>query len=363
MRILQRCPEWLPKMLDPWVHDPLKIKLLHHENGLHAQPEHFQGLQDPGTSTTRPNINRAREIASIAGSDPGRHPVSQSGRALLRRAARRRAAALDALRQGRSRSGTRQIHGLAAGRRRQGTTKRLRIRQVRTKTIKAISACSRTSGAYRVSSHGHECPRARSMRWPKATLHPAIFAGYRDLTALRYDFPLVLVERAATRRRCNRCPRWSTPRSRQSQRRRRRTAAAARRPHRAGNPQAGRRRRDRLAVGALGRRRRPSGARMTTVVAGQPEAPARRAENRRRGHRLRQGDAVPPVPARLGSLQRPEDAKNSGPSINKLIMKLSDILSADFVRSKEGLSAERLQRLGRRGWIRTRSISTRCPAC
>src|SRR5665647_1175165 len=24
-------------------------------------------------------------------------------------------------------------------------------------------------------------------------LHPAIFAGYRDLTALRYDFPLVLV--------------------------------------------------------------------------------------------------------------------------------------------------------------------------
>ena len=28
VRILQRCPEWLPKMLDPWVHDPLKVNLL-----------------------------------------------------------------------------------------------------------------------------------------------------------------------------------------------------------------------------------------------------------------------------------------------------------------------------------------------
>ena len=27
----------------------------------------------------------------------------------------------------------------------------------------------------------------------RSDLRPAIFAGYRDLTALRYDFPLVLV--------------------------------------------------------------------------------------------------------------------------------------------------------------------------
>src|SRR3974377_551092 len=34
VRILQRCPEWLPKMLDPWVQDPLKILLLHGKGGL-----------------------------------------------------------------------------------------------------------------------------------------------------------------------------------------------------------------------------------------------------------------------------------------------------------------------------------------
>ncbi len=40
---------------------------------------------------------------------------------------------------------------------------------------------------------------------------------------------------------------------------------------------------------------------------------------------------------------RDQKAKKFRSDVNKLIMKLSDILSADFVRSKEGLSAERLK--------------------
>jgi 2-oxoglutarate ferredoxin oxidoreductase subunit beta len=65
VRILQRCPEWLPKMLDPWVHDPLKIMLLTHENGVTLSPNlskvyKTQERHDPS------DINRAREIASIA---------------------------------------------------------------------------------------------------------------------------------------------------------------------------------------------------------------------------------------------------------------------------------------------------------
>src|SRR3974390_2340416 len=34
VRILPRCPEWLPKLYEPYVHDPLKVLLLHHERGL-----------------------------------------------------------------------------------------------------------------------------------------------------------------------------------------------------------------------------------------------------------------------------------------------------------------------------------------
>ena len=61
VRILQRCPEWLPKMLDPWVHDPLKINLLHHENGLALSPGLVQGLQQPGGARPVGHRPRARD--------------------------------------------------------------------------------------------------------------------------------------------------------------------------------------------------------------------------------------------------------------------------------------------------------------
>ena len=67
IRIIQRCPEWLPVMFEPWLHDPGRILLLHHEQGLHvssglAKTYQNQQLHDPS------NLHRAREIAS--GTDP-----------------------------------------------------------------------------------------------------------------------------------------------------------------------------------------------------------------------------------------------------------------------------------------------------
>jgi 2-oxoglutarate ferredoxin oxidoreductase subunit beta len=64
VRIIQRCPEWLPKLFDPWLHDPQKIMLLGHERGLQISPNvakvyKNQEQHDPA------NLNRAREIASI----------------------------------------------------------------------------------------------------------------------------------------------------------------------------------------------------------------------------------------------------------------------------------------------------------
>jgi 2-oxoglutarate ferredoxin oxidoreductase subunit beta len=63
VRIVQRCPEWLPKMFEPWLHDPKKICLLHHEDGLSISPALAkvytnQERHDPA------NINRAREMAA-----------------------------------------------------------------------------------------------------------------------------------------------------------------------------------------------------------------------------------------------------------------------------------------------------------
>ncbi len=63
VRIIQRCPEWLPKAFDPWLHDPSKVQLLNHANGLQLSSSlskvYKNQLQhDPS------DINRAREIAS-----------------------------------------------------------------------------------------------------------------------------------------------------------------------------------------------------------------------------------------------------------------------------------------------------------
>jgi 2-oxoglutarate ferredoxin oxidoreductase subunit beta len=63
VRILQRCPEWLPKLYEPFVHDPQRIHLLHHERGIKLSP----GLAKVYTNQEQhdpSDIHRAREIAS-----------------------------------------------------------------------------------------------------------------------------------------------------------------------------------------------------------------------------------------------------------------------------------------------------------
>jgi len=63
VRIIQRCPEWLPKLMDPWLHDPQKVLLLHHDDGISvgdsvARVYTKMEEHDPA------DMNRAREIAS-----------------------------------------------------------------------------------------------------------------------------------------------------------------------------------------------------------------------------------------------------------------------------------------------------------
>jgi 2-oxoglutarate ferredoxin oxidoreductase subunit beta len=64
IRIVQRCPEFMPKAWDPWLRDPEKILLLRHERGLKissslSEVYRNQVEHDPS------NIHRAREIASM----------------------------------------------------------------------------------------------------------------------------------------------------------------------------------------------------------------------------------------------------------------------------------------------------------
>ena len=61
VRIVQRCPEWLPKLQEPFVHDPDKITLLHHERGLQHQPGDGLGVPAPVGARPVGSVRRARD--------------------------------------------------------------------------------------------------------------------------------------------------------------------------------------------------------------------------------------------------------------------------------------------------------------
>jgi 2-oxoglutarate ferredoxin oxidoreductase subunit beta len=69
VRIVQRCPEWLPATLDPWMNDPNRVQILHHADGL--QPSAGLSKIYKNQLEHDPiNIDRAREIASQGESIP-----------------------------------------------------------------------------------------------------------------------------------------------------------------------------------------------------------------------------------------------------------------------------------------------------
>ncbi len=64
VRVIQRCPEFLPDLLEPFVHDPDKTLLLEHEDGI--QPDAaLKGIYKQSEAHDPSDINRAREIASL----------------------------------------------------------------------------------------------------------------------------------------------------------------------------------------------------------------------------------------------------------------------------------------------------------
>jgi 2-oxoglutarate ferredoxin oxidoreductase subunit beta len=63
VRVIQRCPEFLPKMLEPWLQDPSKTMLLTHEDGLQLRPD-LERIYKNRREHDPLDIDRAREIAS-----------------------------------------------------------------------------------------------------------------------------------------------------------------------------------------------------------------------------------------------------------------------------------------------------------
>jgi 2-oxoglutarate ferredoxin oxidoreductase subunit beta len=64
VRIIQRCPEFMPKAFDPWLHDPQRTMLLTHKDGLQLSPSLSSGYCNQREHDPI-DIDRAREIASL----------------------------------------------------------------------------------------------------------------------------------------------------------------------------------------------------------------------------------------------------------------------------------------------------------
>jgi 2-oxoglutarate ferredoxin oxidoreductase subunit beta len=69
VRIVQRCTEWLPKLMDPWLHDPSKITVLRDPHGLQPSAnilKTYKHVIDHDSS----NLSKARDLASLTDSLP-----------------------------------------------------------------------------------------------------------------------------------------------------------------------------------------------------------------------------------------------------------------------------------------------------
>ena len=174
-------------------------------------------------------------------------------------------------------------------------------------------------------------------------LHPAIFAGYRDLTALRYDFPLVLMRAGGDRQSVQSLSGLiddalkAVAADSDGERVRRHGIRLEREIRKL------------VAEGMAG----PL-SKLWDIAAARIGAKADEllpdSLSRLRAALTGDGEVVDcdmAMPFRLfqhlWQVEQDRKAQKFRADINTLIMKLSDILSAEFVRSKEGLSAERLR--------------------
>jgi 2-oxoglutarate ferredoxin oxidoreductase subunit beta len=109
IRVLQRCPEFMPGYFDPWMSDPQKTQLLRH-------PDFIADVSQSARARSARHRCRAADRVD-RGSDPGGDPVPERRRPLLRGHAARERGAHPPADPARPRERARQVHHLAGRRR------------------------------------------------------------------------------------------------------------------------------------------------------------------------------------------------------------------------------------------------------
>jgi hypothetical protein len=186
-------------------------------------------------------------------------------------------------------------------------------------------------------------PQGEGDALARSDLRPALLAGYRDLTALRYDFPLVLLTKGGDGQSVQSLSALFDTALNE---------AAANGEGERIRKHAGRLEREirkLVAEGTPGTLSKLCDLGAGRIGAKNDEL-LQKSLSRLRSALKTDGEVIDcdkAMPFRLfqhaWQALQDQKAKKFRAEINKLIMKLSDILSADFGHSKEGMSAERLQ--------------------
>ena len=186
-------------------------------------------------------------------------------------------------------------------------------------------------------------PQGEGDALARTDLRPALLAGYRDLTALRYDFPLVLVSKGGSGQSVQSLSALFDGALKE---------IAANGDGERIRKHAGRLEREirkLIAEGETGTLSKLCDAAAARIGAKNDELLAKSVKNLRAALKS-DGEVIDcdkAMPFRLfqhaWQALQDQKAQKFRAEINKLVMKLSDILSAEFGHSKEGMSAERLQ--------------------
>lgn len=186
-------------------------------------------------------------------------------------------------------------------------------------------------------------PQGEGNALAQSDLHPAILAGYRDLTTLRYDFPLVLVGAGSDGQSVQSLSGMfdgalKAIAAESDGERLRKHALRLEREIRKLVAEG--------VTGSLSDLCDKGAARLATKT----DALLQDSLKRLRAALKTDGDVVDcdkAMPFRVfqhaWQVLQDQKAQKFRADINKLVMKLSDILSADFGHSKEGMSADRLE--------------------
>jgi hypothetical protein len=184
-------------------------------------------------------------------------------------------------------------------------------------------------------------PQGEGDALARGDLQPAVFSGYRDLTALRYDFPLVLLSKGGDKTPVQSLSALFDGAIKQDD------PDADRLRKYAGRLE--REIRKLVAEGATGPLSTLCDLATARLGGKKDEAMAKSLKTLRAALKS-DGEVVDcdkAMPFKLfqhaWQLQQERKAKKFRAELNRLIMKLSDILSAEFGHSKEGMSADRLQ--------------------